>query len=317
VGLTTRVTSGTRLERLVSRCAGLATARSVRVVGQLLLLVGLVFVGLRLRSLWHEGHIDLRRLSWPPLVGAALVAAAVVVATGFIWILILRLLGGRPRPRWVAIFVEAQIGKYIPGSVWHYAGRAALAGVEGLRVRATTVSVSIELAASVVAAAVVGMFVVGSWTFAVVAAATAFVLALLSWRSPLRIRHAVRAGVVAVPLYVGVSLVLGIAFWLTARALLPVGFDDVGFYTGAFALAWVVGLVAIFAPVGLGIREAILVALLRSRLGTADAVVLAVVFRGVLTVVDVGTAAAAALVLRYGSRSRTAGSPGPLEQPDA
>jgi len=305
------------LDRLISRCAALATARSVRVVGQLLLLVGLVFVGLRLRSLWHEGHIDLRGLSWPPLIGAALVAAAVVVGTGFIWILILRLLGGRPHARWVAIFVEAQIGKYIPGSVWHYAGRAALAGVEGLRVRATTVSVSIELAASVIAAAVVGTLVTGPWTFVVVAAATAFSLAALWALSPLRVRSALRAGVVAVPLYVGISVLLGVAFWLTARALLPVSLGDFGFYTGAFALAWVVGLVAIFAPVGLGIREAILVALLRSRLGTADAVVLALVFRAVLTVVDVGTAAVAALVLRYGSRSRTAGSPGPLEQPDA
>lgn len=315
MGFTTWVKSGTRVERLAARCAGLASARSVRVVGQLLLLVGLVFVGLRLRSLWHEGHIDLSRLDWLPLVGSALVAATVVVATGFIWILILRLLGGRPRPRWVAIFVEAQIGKYIPGSVWHYAGRAALAGVEGLRVRATTVSVTIELAASVVAAAVVGTLVAGSLTFAVVAAAAGLFLAISWWLSPLRIRHAVRAGVVAVPLYVAVSLLLGVAFWLTVRALLRVGIDDFGFYTGAFALAWVVGLVAIFAPVGLGIREAILVALLRSRLGTADAVVLAVVFRAVLTVVDVGTAAAAALVLRSGSRA--ARSPGPLEQPDA
>jgi hypothetical protein len=73
---------------------------------------------------------------------------------------------------------------------------------------------------------------------------------------------------------------------------------DVGFYAGAFAIASLVGLVAFFAPVGLGIREAVIVALLRSRLGTSDALLLAAVSRGVLTVVDLGTAAAGAAVLR-------------------
>jgi glycosyltransferase 2 family protein len=311
----------------VARCAALATARAVRVVGQLLLLVGLVFVGLRLRSLWHEGHIDLSRVSWPPLIGAVIIAAAIVVITGFIWILILRLLGDEPRPRWVAIFVEAQIGKYIPGSVWHYAGRAALAGVEGLRVRATTVSVSIELAASVIGAAVVGALVAGMPAFAAAAVVAAVIVGLFGRLPSLRlirerdaadsIKRVVLAGSIAVPLYIGVSLLLGVSLWLSARALLPVHLDDYSFFTGAFALAWVVGLVAIFAPVGLGIREAVLVALLRSRMETADAVVLAVAFRAVLTVADVGSAATAAILLRYWPAGRaSAGSRVSIEQPD-
>jgi len=64
------------------------------------------------------------------------------------------------------------------------------------------------------------------------------------------------------------------------------------------------GLVAVFAPVGLGVREAILVALLRSKIGTADALMIAVAFRGLLTIVDVGAAAAGAIVLRLGNPPR-------------
>src|SRR5436190_915077 len=78
---------------------------------------------------------------------------------------------------------------------------------------------------------------------------------------------------------------VGLSFWLTARALVPVPLEDLGFYTGVFAIASLAGLFAFFAPVGLGVREAVLVALLRPRLGTADALLVAAASRGVLTIV--------------------------------
>jgi uncharacterized membrane protein YbhN (UPF0104 family) len=73
---------------------------------------------------------------------------------------------------------------------------------------------------------------------------------------------------------------------------------DLPAYVGAFAIAWIVGFVAIYAPGGIGVREAVLVALLRGRLGSADALVLAVTSRLVLAVVDVVAAAAGAVILR-------------------
>lgn len=307
-----RVTSGTRLERLISRGTGLATARSVRVIGQLLLVVGLVFVLFRLRSLWRDAHISLNQVSWLPLIAAFAIAALAVVATAWIWLLVVRRLGGRPERRWVGIFLEAQLGKYIPGSVWHYAGRAALVGVEGLPLRVTTFSVSIELGASILAALVVGALTVSVWA-ALAAAAVIFLVMVVLWQLPLPrlIRRHSAAGSssfvgtvgIAAALYVPVTIGLGAAFWLMAGALVPTKASLLAFYAGAFAIAWVIGLVAVFAPVGLGVREAILVALLRQKVGTADAVMVAVAFRALLTIVDVGAATAGALVLRGGRSS--------------
>ena len=312
MGLTTTVNSGTRLARLGARLAGVATARTSRIAGQILLVVGLVFVLLRLHSLWHDAHIGLGAIRWLPFLASGAIAILAVVATAWIWLLVVRRLGARPRPRWVGIFLEAQLAKYIPGSVWHYAGRAALVGGEGLPLRVTTFSVSIELGASVIAALVVGGLTVGIWGL-VCTAVIAGVLLLVASQVP--VPKALKARTCDVPnsvvgtvalvagLYVFVTLALGAAFWLTARALLPARPGQLGFYAGAFALAWVIGLVAVFAPVGLGVREAILVALLRNKIGTADALMVAVAFRGLLTIVDVGAAAAGAIVLRLGDAS--------------
>ena len=71
---------------------------------------------------------------------------------------------------------------------------------------------------------------------------------------------------------------------------------------GVYGTACLVGLVAFFAPVGFGIREALIVALLRGRLGTADALVLAASSRLLLTIVDLATAAVGVVTLRLGKR---------------
>jgi uncharacterized membrane protein YbhN (UPF0104 family) len=69
---------------------------------------------------------------------------------------------------------------------------------------------------------------------------------------------------------------------------------------GAFAVAWLAGLLAVYAPGGLGVREAVLVALLSSRIGAADALVVAAASRLILIFVDVVLAGIATAALRRG-----------------
>jgi uncharacterized membrane protein YbhN (UPF0104 family) len=107
-----------------------------------------------------------------------------------------------------------------------------------------------------------------------------------------------RTGVRASFLYGAVWLLVGASFWLTARAFVAVPANDVPRYFGAFATAWLVGLVAIYAPGGVGVREAVLVGLLRGKIGSADALVVAAASRGVLTSVDLVCAAFGYAVLR-------------------
>jgi uncharacterized membrane protein YbhN (UPF0104 family) len=90
-----------------------------------------------------------------------------------------------------------------------------------------------------------------------------------------------------------VWLIYGTAFWLTARALFSAPGGQFAVYVGVFAVAWVAGFVAVFAPGGIGVREAVIAALLAGRLGEVHAIALAATSRLVLAAVDLAGGAAA------------------------
>lgn len=284
-----------RLLRLGAKAADCATVKGVRVAGQVLLFAGIVFVVLRVRSLWHGSHIALANVNWGALVASFAVATLGTVAAAVVWLAILRGLGVRTQLRWTGIFFKAQLAKYIPGSVWQYAGRAAVARTYGIPVRPVGLSLPIEFAASAIAAGSMATFLLGWWGgLAVVAVA----IALICAERVAGDRRTVFVTIQATLLFLPVWLVLGASFWLCARGLVAVPAHHIAFYIGAFAVAWLAGLVAVYAPGGLGVREAVLVALLSSRIGAADALVIAAASRLTLILVDVVLAALAAAARR-------------------
>jgi uncharacterized membrane protein YbhN (UPF0104 family) len=70
------------------------------------------------------------------------------------------------------------------------------------------------------------------------------------------------------------------------------------FFTGAYALAWVTGFMIMFAPAGLGAREATLSALLAGQIGTPEAITVALLSRLVTTAADLLAAAATLLLTK-------------------
>jgi glycosyltransferase 2 family protein len=295
-----------RLQWLWSKGLMLATMRRVRLAGQLLVAAGIVFVLLRLREIWGDSHLDVAQVGWWWLGGALAVAFAAVVGESLLWLSILRGLGMQTRRAWAGIYLQAQLGKYVPGAFWQYAGRGALARAHGLPLPVVVRSLPIELAAAMYAAAVSSLFLIGWWGVAGVVA-VAGVTALVASRLPDR-WAAVRAGARTIPYYTVMWATLGASFWMTAHAFVHVPSGQLPIYTGSFATAWIVGLVAIYAPGGLGVREAILVALLHGRIGSADAVIVAAASRGVLTLADLLTAGVGLVALR---RLRSQGSSSP------
>ena len=284
-----------RFFRLGATIVERATTRRVRMLGQLLLVAAVVFVALRARSLWHGSHVELRNVDWPSLVGSFVLAALGTAAGGLIWLNILEGLGVKPRLRWTGLFFQAQLGKYIPGSVWQYAGRAAVARANGIPVRPVGKSLAIEFAAAALAAGAMAESLLGWWGFLFIGGVAVFLFAgerLTQSRPPISVSF--RATLVYMPAW----LLLGASFWLCARGLLAVPADDIPVYFGAFAVAWLAGLLAIYAPGGLGVREGVLVALLSSRIGAADALLVAAASRLVLILVDVVLAGIATVAMR-------------------
>ena len=215
--------------------------------------------------------------------------------SALIWLVILDGLGVKPRLRWAGLFFQAQLGKYIPGSVWQYAGRAAVARTNGIPVGPVGVSLADRVRRSGNRRRLDGSFLVGWWGALILAAVAVL---LVAGGRPTRSRLPAHVTIRATLLYLPVWLLLGASFWLCARGLVAVPAGDLALYMGAFAVAWLAGLLAIYAPGGLGVREAVLVALLHGRIGAADALVVAAASRLMLILVDVLLAGVSTAALR-------------------
>jgi uncharacterized membrane protein YbhN (UPF0104 family) len=306
VTFTTIMPSRERLVRAAETAAALATTRRVRLGAQVLLVAGVAFVLLRLRSIWHEGHVDLAQVDWFALTGAFVISLVALVASGFIWLAIVGRLGTPTRLCWVGIFFQAQLAKYVPGTIWQYAGRTAYAADQGITARTCAGSIAVELASSALAAATMAFLLLG-WLGGLAVGTLALAAIVLGPSASRRLSVGeswLRVGIRTWLLYLPVWVLLGLGFWLCVRAFTSTSADDIPIFAAAFALAWLVGLVAVYAPGGIGVREAVLVALLAGRIGTTDALLAATASRGVLTLCDLALGASGAwLIKRPSSRS--------------
>jgi len=277
-----------------------------------------VFLAWRLHELWRQNPADLSDANTALLVLAALLSLGAVVAYGAVWPVILRRIGAPVPAGAILIFLQSQLGKYVPGSVWQYAGRVGLAKARGVAARLTMISLGVEVGASAGAAAVIGLFVL-PWPIALPLALGLVLAAVWLARGRLRGRivaglsrgvrrlvplapedlaGALRASPSVAALYVPVWIAYGLAFWITARALFPVPVSDVAYFTATFAVGWLAGMAAVFAPGGIGVREAVLAGLLAPRVGHTEAIVIAGMSRIFLTGADLVGGGAALLLAR-------------------
>ena len=257
------------------------------------------------------------------------------MASAAIWGLMVRDMGGPRLPTWVAvrIFMVANLGRYVPGKVWQIAGLAALARSRGVPASTATGAAVLGQGLALVAASAVGLGAVlggpepvASWApwaagglvlavavgllppvFRAVAALW-FRLARQDAPPSLGSVHALRW----LLLYALNWVLYAFAFWVLARSvgvtapLVPVA--------SAFAAAYVLGYLMIFAPAGVGVREGFLVALLTPWTGAAPAGALAILSRIWTTVVELVPAAAFWTRYLAGQPDRT--EPGTVERQD-
>jgi len=232
-------------------------------------------------------------LDWQPeplrLLASCLVLSAGYAMSAVIWSRMVRDLGGpRVAPfAAVRLFMIANLGRYVPGKVWQIAGLAALARGRGVPAGIATGSAILGQGIALVAATGIGLGALltapegayRSWGIAAAAVMGVVVIliaipaffrsgATLWFRvarteppSSLESAH----GLLWLALYAVNWAVYALSFWLfvasfdPSAAVVPVA--------SAFAAAYVLGYVAIFAPAGLGIREGALVVFLTPHLG--------------------------------------------------
>ncbi|HXA58397.1 MAG TPA: lysylphosphatidylglycerol synthase transmembrane domain-containing protein [Streptosporangiaceae bacterium] len=288
------------------------------------MLVALAFCGYGLVSQWSQITAALTQMTWWGVLGALVCALAGL----FTWLMAWRSLlagFGAPLPLRAAtrVMFLAQLGKYVPGSVWALVGQVELgrrhdvprdrgAGATMLAM-ATTVATGCAVAAATLPLASPEATSQYWWLLPlapvllaclhprVVTVALNRVLRLIR-RPPLPQAISLGATVRAVGWTLAGWALFGAHLWLLAG---PLGGVDYLLATGAYTLAFVVGFLVIIAPGGLGAREAALVLVLSPALGAAPPLVLALASRVVLTAADLLWASAAYLL---GRRAGVVGS---------
>lgn len=249
--------------------------------------------------------------AWLPdpalLVGASLLLVAAYFFSAWLWGLLVRDLGGPriPAADAVRLFMIANLGRYIPGKVWQIAGLAALAKGRGVPPATATGAAILGQGIALVAASAVGTGAILAspepyhrWGLvgAVIIGAVVVLLAIppvfrALARGWFRITRTAADrlpspahGLRWLTLYTANWLLYAFAFWVLARSL---GLDGSLVSVGsAFAAAYVLGYVMVFAPAGLGPREGFIIVFLTPHLGAAPSGVLAVVARLWTTVVE-------------------------------
>jgi len=217
-----------------------------------------------------------------------------------------RILSGWAQPlRFVAgarIWFLANLGRYVPGKVWSVAGMMVLAEHEGVqRWAAAASAVAVQAVGIGTAAMLVAAATPHAYSPLRVAAAALLglgTIGLLAWKGALaRLGRAVGAAgewralpVRAVLAGSGLTLlawcVYGFAFWALARGLGLPATLPLADAAGVFALGYILGLLALFAPGGIGVREFTFLALLTPYLGSGGAIALSVASRLELTATE-------------------------------
>jgi hypothetical protein len=263
-----------------------------------------------------------------PLLLALGVLALQIATLTCVWALLLRAAARSIRPSpWLAIrsFGLGWLIRYLPGVPASSAGRYVVCREAGYPTAAIAAALFYETllqsgAAALLPAALLSFGLGGRWLwltpFAVVAVCGLTALAVAPPVVVRLARRLRRAGMVSaegfrpVPLaalaapFLGAvlaTLLAALAFHLIAVAATPLTGRDLGRNLFAYGLAGWLGFVVPLLPSGVGVREAVLVALLGPQIGHSDALGLAVLARAVPVLFDAAFGAALALASLAGA----------------
>jgi uncharacterized membrane protein YbhN (UPF0104 family) len=262
-------------------------------IGSGLALIGIVFVAIRLNEYW--GSQDLSHISpvtWAAIGSLAVFYGSANILLALAWRQLLAQFGPHVTRMWaIRVYGVSQLAKYVPGNIFHIAGRQAIGMSAGLSGTALAKSTFWELSLL----ATTGMLY--GW----------LVLPLLLPKLPLIASSALLLGSVWALAYL-LRRVIGLQASLCFKlqmiflaisagvftALLGVVVPSTEYHPqtwlfigGAYVVAWLVGLVTPGAPAGVGVRELVLLFLLKNFVVESDLIVTVLLGRMVTVMGDV------------------------------
>ena len=305
-------------------------ARAFQIARVIALAILLAALGYALSRNFHAVSNQIRVLSIGSLLGSEVAVLAAITATMLAWRALLADLGAPiSRLAGARIFFLGQLGKYVPGSVWPVVMQMELGAAMALpRVAVATASLlgigfGLGAGAGVTLLCAPALLTTGAAWQWLLPPLGLLVLAGLCIPGPmtravaLALRLTRRSGVTPAFTRQGLAAatvwsasswaLLGIHVRILAGALGSTHPDLWVLSIGAMALSVCAGLVVVIAPAGAGVRDVLLIALLRPALASTPATALALVSRLLFSVADLLVALYAIATTRQ-LRSRQGGS---------
>lgn len=302
--------------------------RLLKLLGALFAVVAIAFVVYvlvrnvgQIKAAVRGGELTLR----PGYVIASYMClAAQLVSRSLVWHYItVRLRAAISVRKAMVSWMLSLLGRNIPGRVFVLAGRVYLYGQHGVGAGRVTLGFVLEVACSMAAAM---LLLSTCLLFAaspaqsslqrlqpVLAIGPAVIIALLHPRllerlvnlglrrldrkpTRLLLRYRDLLSFVALS-YVNWAL-LGAGFFLMTKAIFNVGWQHLPFIMGTFSFAMIAGFIAVFTPSGLGVREGVVLAVLKTSMPAGVAAVVALAARLWVTLGEVVAAGMVVLVDR-------------------
>jgi glycosyltransferase 2 family protein len=243
------------------------------------------FLAKALKDNWQAvASTRLERHAWAWLAIALVITTLAHIWSGLVWSWILRSLNHPVPGRWaIKVYLLTNIGKYLPGNVWHFYGRVQASTKIGIPT--TIAALSVLLEPLLMAAAALLVALMGSqqqhWEFQALTLGIVLVgvhpwvlnpvlmvvgrLKAKATKTPNTAAPAYRIEQYPLVPLLGELGFLGLralGFLAAMQALLPVPPEKIPLFVSAFSAAWLLGLVVPGAPGGIGVFEATAITLL-------------------------------------------------------
>lgn len=260
--------------------------------GSALAIAGIAFVAFRLQSYWADLKLSaIGPLAWCLIAGMALVYGAANALLAMAWWHLLGHLGAETtRLAAIRIYGLSQLAKYVPGNIFHLAGRQALGMAAGLPGGALLKSTIWELGLIAVAGALFGWLALPLLVPGLPFAASAPLLLASFALVGAALQHMVGRQTAAAFAWQILFLLASGAIFVGLLYLIA---NDVRgqvahglMIGGAYIVAWLAGLVTPGAPAGVGVRELLLLFLLKGLVTEADLLMTILIGRCVTVIGD-------------------------------
>lgn len=281
-----------------------------------LLLVTGSFIVWALRGQWSElqASASVVHVQWRWVGAASAMVLCVYALLIQSWRMLLQSWGGAlPYATAARIWTIANLGRWIPGKIWSVGALSVMAAQEGVSgpaaagaaVLGTLLNIGAGFGIAVVMGASALDAVYPGFRSAAITASIGFALGIvllpyllppvLAWVSRRRDGPPLNRPLTALTLWTATGMNAaawvgyGIAFALFARGVTPQITGDWPLFIAVFAASYLIGYLVLFAPGGLGFREAALTVFLVGvgAAGQGDAVILGVTSRVWLTVLEI------------------------------